>query len=206
MPVKIVLDTGAGGTTLATPFVNMHGLMQAGKTLQAMDVGAGGGESVRHELRAASLKIGDCTIDRPLMVMAIDTVGTFAHAEFDMNLGGNILRRFAVTIDYPGKYLILEPNQSFHEPFESDASGLILKAEGPDYKTFIVSDIVQDSPAARSDLRVGDNIVTINGIRASRYALWQIQDLLKRSGSECRLAISRHGATTNKKMMLRSML
>ena len=44
--------------------------------------------------------------------------------EIGVKLGGNILRRYKVIMDYPSDRVILEPNKPFHEPFAADASGL----------------------------------------------------------------------------------
>jgi C-terminal processing protease CtpA/Prc len=89
--------------------------------------------------------------------------------------------------------VILEPNTHFHEPFPADASGLVLTAEGPQFKRVLVHGVVEGSPADRSGIREGDVISAIDGESTDKYALWQIQDLLKDSGQTRRLTIDRHG-------------
>ena len=51
-------------------------------------------------------------------------------AEVGVNLGGTVLRRFKVIVDYPRQRVILEPNARLHDPFPADASGLVLTATG----------------------------------------------------------------------------
>jgi hypothetical protein len=47
-----------------------------------------------------------------------------------------------VIIDYPRRKLILEPNSHFADPFPADATGLVLRAEGSDFKTVVVQGVV----------------------------------------------------------------
>jgi C-terminal processing protease CtpA/Prc len=53
--------------------------------------------------------------------------------------------------------------------------------------------VVEGSPADKSGIREGDVISAIDGESTDKYALWQIQDLLKDSGQTRRLTIDRHG-------------
>jgi predicted metalloprotease with PDZ domain len=80
------------------------------------------------------------------------------------------------------RQLALQPNSRIHDPFPADASGLVLKALGEDFKTIVVRGVVGGSPADEAGLQEGDIIETIDGETAGRYALWQIQDLFKNSG------------------------
>jgi hypothetical protein len=206
MPVKIVLDTGAGGTTLTTPFVKAHGLTELMKTLQSPDVGAGGGESVKWTARGQRLRIGSLSIEEPLLALSTDIVGSLALATFDVNLGGNILRDFTVIIDYPRKRLILEPNSDFRKPFASDASGLVLKAEGPDHRTFVVRALVPKSPATEARIQAGDIITTIDGSPVRKYALWELEEELKKSGRVIDLKIKRGRNSFTRRLRLQSLL
>lgn len=206
IPVKIVLDSGAGGTILTTPFVKAHRLTETMSTLASPDVGQGGGESTKWECRVAGLRVGPYTIDKPLMALSTDTVGSLAHASFDVNLGGNILKRFTVIIDYPRRLLILEPNSHFAEPFRSDASGLILKAEGVDYRTFVVRAVVPHSPASEARIKKGDVISGIKNHSIERLALWQLQDLFKKSGASYKVTIRRGERSLTAKLRLRALL
>jgi DNA-directed RNA polymerase subunit RPC12/RpoP len=206
LPARIVLDTGAGGTILTTPFVKANRLMEKMKTLAAPDVGAGGGESTKWEGRAASLRIGPHVINDPLVALSSDAIGSLAHANFDINLGGNILRRFTVIIDYPRRRLMLEPNSHFHQPFPADASGVVLKAEGPRYQTFVVRAIVPNSPAVAAGLQVGDIIAGVKNLAINQDALWQLQELFKQAGHTYELMIRRGDKSFVRTIKLRSLL
>jgi len=122
-----------------------------------------------------------------------------------INLGGNILRRFNLFIDYAGGHIILEPNNHFHDTFLADASGLVLTAKGPDFRTFEIHGVVVGSPADESGIKEGDIITSIDGDSTDKYALFQIQDLFKQSGTQRRLTLRRGGQTLIVSINLRSL-
>jgi hypothetical protein len=201
IPVHFTLDTGAGGTVISAPIVKTHNLlnvvvtkMPSTRSNPLVD-GVNGQVFESTTARIDAIKLGSLVIDHPLVALSTDTEGVFAMEDIGVNLGGNILRRFTVIVDYPGDRVILEPNKHFHEPFVADASGLVLEAVGPQFKRIIVHGVVQASPGEKGGMQEGDVITAIDGESTDRYALWEIQDLLKKSGQTKRLTINRHGET-----------
>ena len=55
----------------------------------------------------ASISIGDKAIPRPDAALSRDTAGLNASEAFDGILGADLLRRFTVVVDYPGRRLLL---------------------------------------------------------------------------------------------------
>lgn len=207
IPVRYTLDTGAGGTIVTAPLVRGHGLLQSAlRTLPSPSRGVGLGESPDVVARMDAFRIGPYELRRPIAALSRDTVGSLTHESLGVNLGGNILRRFTVIVDYPHGRLILEPNLHFQEPFAADASGLVLRAEGADFRTFVVAAVVPGSPAADAGLAPGDVIVGIEGADITHYALWQLQDVLKGSGRLCRLRVRRGGRVSRSTLQLRALL
>lgn len=210
IPVRFTLDTGAGGTVVSAPIVKEHNLLKV-VTAQVPNPGKPRVDGVdglvfqTTTARINAIQLGDLVIDQPLVALSTDTSGPFATADIGVNLGGNVLRRFKVIIDYPQKRVILEPNSHFHDPFPADASGLVLEAEGPQFKRIVVHGVVQGSPADKSGLREGDTISTIDGESTDKYALWEIQDLLKESGQTRKLTIQRRGETITVVLRLQSL-
>lgn len=123
-----------------------------------------------------------------------------------MNVGGNILQRFTLVIDYFRKTVELTPNRHFSEPFMSDASGLLLSADANDFHKFSIDSVIPNSPAADAQLEPGDVILAANGKPASRYALWELEEELKQSGAEVLLSVRRGDKEIEKKLRLRSLL
>lgn len=78
-------------------------------------------------------------------------------------IGGEILRRFKITVNYSRRQIILEPNEKFPDAYEFDMSGASLAAGGEDFKVFKVRSLIEDSPATEAALQVGDAITAIDG-------------------------------------------
>lgn len=205
--VRYTIDTGAGGTIVTAPLVRSERLRESAlSVLPSPSHGIGNGVSQDVLARLAGMRIGSYEVRRPLVALSQDTVGSLTHASLGVNLGGNVLRRFTVIIDYPGRRLILEPNQEFPEPFASDASGLVLEAQGTGFRTFLVRRVVPGSPAAEAGVHEGDVVAGIEGQDITRYALWQLQDALKQAGRICRLRLRREGRDVVVAMRLRALL
>ena len=94
----------------------------------------------------------------------------------------------------------------FHEPFLSDASGLIVKAEGPDFRTFVIRRILPDSPAENAGFRVGDIVVAVDGAHARNLVLWKIMETLTHSGETHTLTFHRDGKSFDLGLQLSSLL
>ena len=210
IPVRFTLDTGAGGTVVSAPIVKAHDLLKAvtAKVPNAGKPKVDGVDGLVFETTTAridALKLGDLVIARPLVALSTDTDGPFAMEDIGVNLGGNVLRRFKVIVDYPRSRVILEPNSHFHDSFAADASGLVLEADGPQFERVVVHGVVQGSPADQSGLKEGDIITAIDGESTNKYALWQIQDLLKQSGTTRKLTIHRQSETLVVTLRLQSL-
>jgi len=113
---RLELDTGADGAFLFNePFVNKHDLLKTqGKTRP--DVGRGaGGEQQRVAGTAASADIGSFKFKDIPVVFSLDHQRS---ETADGIVGGEILRRFGLIIDYSRGRMILEPNSSLRDPFD----------------------------------------------------------------------------------------
>ncbi len=207
IPVRFTIDTGAGGTIVSSPVVDRYRLLEAvGKTVATEDEGVGGAEPTEVLGRISALHVGPYIVDRPVIALSRDTEGSLSNEALSVNLGGNILRRFTMIVDYAHGQLTLEPNAHFADPFASDASGLLLAAEGTDFHTIVVRAVVPDSPASASRMLRGDIIVAINGEPASGYTLWQFEELLTKSGSTVALTLRRGDRSFVEYLALRSLV
>lgn len=209
IPVRLTLDTGAGGTVVSSPIVRQHHLVEHATAVvpslrrKALADGVNGAVFDTVTARIEQLQIGPYVFDRPLVALSRDTDGTFAMDDIGVNLGGNVLRRFTVIVDYPHRRVILEPNEHLHDPFLADASGLVLTTVGGTMHAFMIHGIVPGSAAAEAGCRDGDEITAIDGRPAREYALWQVQDLLREAPQARRLTLRRRGRTVNVELKLR---
>ena len=142
----------------------------------------------------ASLQIGSFVIPEPITIFSQDQGGAFADRSLAGNIGFRIVRRFRAILDYGRHQIILEPSPAFAEPFDRATSGMALLAEGPDYRTFRVRQVLEDSPATEAGVQAGDIITSIDGIAADDLTLTRLNEILEEPIAH-RLAI-RRGAET----------
>lgn len=115
------------------------------------------------------------------------------------------MRRFKVIFDYSRRQMILEPNRDVSDKEEYDMSGMLLVAEGTDFKTFKIRRTIENSPAAAAGLREGDIISAVDGKPASDLTLEQTRQIFMRRGRSHRLTIERGGQQLQAKIKLKEL-
>ena len=116
---KVELDTGADGTMmLNSPAVRKHNLIAAMPELVQSSARGAGGEQQRVIGPTKAIQLGSFVFEKPPIALSLDTKGGGALEENDGLVGGELLRRFKLIIDYSKQRMILEPNSSFKEPYD----------------------------------------------------------------------------------------
>lgn len=182
---RFLLDIGSGGAlVLHSPFVvEQHLLDEQSKTVRAIGGAGAGGSTIGRIGRVTALQIGSFTISNPLTLFSEDKAGAFANASLAGNIGHQIASRFRLFLDYGRKRLILEPSATLADPFDRAFSGISLRAEGSDYRTFRVHEVLEQSPATEAGILEGDIIVSINGRPAENFTLSSINEMLEKPAS-----------------------
>jgi len=206
---KFIADTGVrSAVSFNTPFGASNKLLQfAHKTIQAP---LGGGSMVRESKqpvgRVSSVQLGRFTFKNPVAIFFQDKKGVIASPEFDGVIGGEILRRFRVIYDYSRQQMILEPNRFLSKSEEYDMSGMLLVAEGADFKTFKVKQTIEGSPASVAGLREGDIISAVDGKPALNLTLERVRQMFKKKGRSYRLNIERGAQMIQTKIKLKRLI
>ena len=171
------VDTGSrGGLTLSSPFVAAHPSIAAlAKTAPTVEGFGVGGASYARLGRIPALQIGPYTVSNSVASFGIQSKGALADPFNPANLGGAILRRFDVTLDYAHQQLLLAKNSTFDTPFSYDRSGLFLIDVNGAYTLLSV---LAGTPAAAAGLAKGDVILAVNGTPASSTSLAGVRMLL----------------------------
>ncbi len=179
---KFVLDIGSGGAlALYSPFVAGHNLLgQSLPTIKAIGVGGAGGEVTARIGRVSELKIGRFRISKPITLFSEDKVGAFASSALVGNIGQQIVGKFKLLFDYKHQRIIFEPNGSFNETFDRAFSGLSIVAEGKDYRTFRIADVLENSPGTDAGLQKDDTITAIDGKAVAALSLSRMLELFER--------------------------
>ena len=185
VPAQLGIDLGTYSALRLYPrFAQQNGILADPKIPSISSFGFGiGGEFPETLVRVDDLKIGELGIRMPFASISNASHGATAISRYDGTIGGAILRRFTVTLDYSRSRMILEPNADFAAPFHADTSGLVLSASGPNFKTISISHVIPNTPAAAADIREGDVLLAVDGADAGSLGLEQIRLFLCRPGS-----------------------
>jgi hypothetical protein len=178
-PGEFQVDTGSrGALTVMYPFATAHDLVAKYHATKRATVGYGvGGPSRALLARANKLVIGPVSIDVPVTEIVTDKGGAGEAARTAGNIGGDLLKRFTLTLDYAHQTLWLEPNPLASQREVFDRSGLwIARAKDGAIE---VADVATDSAAAAIGLVTGDEIVSVNGKPATDVALYELREEFK---------------------------
>jgi hypothetical protein len=187
------IDTGARSSLiLSSPFIDAHHLRDRYRTSFETITGWGIGGPVRSQLaRVRAMTLGQKLTMRGIVArLSTQTRGSLASTSMDGLIGGDVLRRFAVTFDYSRSMMLLEPNQRFKKEDDWDGTGMWIGQHGD---AFEVLDIVPGGPAALAGVKKGDAIVAIDG-RPTRSLSLPVE----------RLALYYHGQPRTVRLTIRA--
>ena len=123
--VKLLIDTG--GSDAIWLFENTKEVIKTPKRSFRDILGEGfSGTIYGNRSRVKELSLGRFRIKNPT-VSFLDSASTYYARQFatrNGSVGGNILKRFKVWIDYPNKQITLKKNGSFRGGFEYNMSGI----------------------------------------------------------------------------------
>ncbi|RPI19334.1 MAG: PDZ domain-containing protein [Acidobacteria bacterium] len=195
---EVLLDAPHPRTiTFGSPFAREHNLRDSmlkvsGRLLPSAAFGVGG----KTELESGRLEwieIGPYALNFPDAAFASDAKGgAFARSDIDGIIGGELLRRFSVILDYSRARMILEPSLSFLDlPFETDASGLLVRTTDQSHHEFEVAGVFDGTPASEAGIQKADRILSIDGKPASTLTLWELRTLFRKAPRRYTLILRR---------------
>jgi C-terminal processing protease CtpA/Prc len=118
-------------------------------------------------------------------------------------LGGEMLSRFTVIYDFSKEQMHIKKNAMFKKGFYYNLSGLTLRAKGTRLNAFEITDVRKASASDKAGLLVGDEIVSVNGLRAADINLNQLNGFLNlKPGKRLNLGIKRDNIVMLKKLTL----
>lgn len=191
IPATVEIDTGSDGSVgLNRPFVDAHHLLDGRTTVAGFAMGVGG-EASTTTGRVDGLRLGPFAFANPVIAFSRAAQGATASSSRDGIMGGAILHRFTIYLDYPHKRVILEPNSHLGDPFEMDASGLVLARGAAAPARVLV--VRPGTPAAERGIAAGDELVSIDGRPASDLPLDTIARWFRIPDRGYRLTLRRAG-------------
>jgi len=109
LDARLLVDTGSSsGISLNTPFVARHRLEERFPSNELSAAVGVNGMTVRAVMHLAGVWIGATELPVSRVALSRDTTGLSASAEFDGVLGGAVLRRHRVVVDYHRRQLTLD--------------------------------------------------------------------------------------------------
>jgi hypothetical protein len=122
-------------------------------------------------------------------------------------IGGDLLGRFRVTIDYSHQMVYFEHNTSYKLPFEYNMAGFDIVGSGDLFEKIEVVNVIEKSPAYISGMRVGDIIIQINGRSGKELTVNEFNNILRsRPGKVIRLIILRDKVKKHFKFQLKRLI
>jgi hypothetical protein len=196
------IDTGSRMALLLNKgWAAQNGIPKPGiKTVEAQTGWGVGGPTHSVVFKGGTLKLGDVIIDHPLTMVSTDKGGAGSAEAFPSNVGGGVLKRYAVTFDYDNSTMYLKPVQGPVEDLDTfDKSGMWIN-EAPD--GFKVIDVTKGGPAEAAGLQKDDIIMAIDGKPAERFKLPDLRERWRteKSGTRVKLTVKR--GTARKKMLV----
>lgn len=188
----LLLDTGSRGTVNFTGrFITANNLFEKYPARWEATTGWGVGGASRSSLaRAHTLVLGDQTLAAPVIELTAQKKGALANGYFDGNVGGEILRRFTVTLDYAHMQLWLEPNAAHETDFAFDRSGMFLARDGDD---IVVKDVTPRGPAATAGVKAGDHLIRVHGKDLREQPLPRLREWLRSAAPGTRVRVEIRG-------------
>jgi len=191
---RLLLDTGASTALMLTrTFVDKNGVEVDGGIETAMGLGVGGATRERTG-RIARLDFAGFAFDRPIALLSRVTKGALGDGAVDGILGGEILRRFTLHIDYKRKQLLLTPNAALGDPIDIDMTGALFESRDETFTSLVVHTVLESSPAAEAGIRVGDQLRAIDGRAVTPAQLDEIRRMFKQPERTYTLTLVRDGA------------
>jgi len=231
VPVKLLMDSG-GSDALWLFEDKTKGLVLSDKYFEDF-LGSGlSGDVYGKRTKIEALNINEFTINKPKVAFP-DSVMVNAVKKFkdrDGTIGGEILKRFNLIVDYSNAKITFKKNNSFNNAFSYNKSGLQVEHDGVrvvmdinveennahirseksntlsvnsivktnrDFSlkpTFVIHNVVKNSPAYWAGVQKGDVILSINSKKAFDLKLNQIVNhFYKKSGTKIKLLVARHG-------------
>jgi hypothetical protein len=203
---NFTIDTGSrASVTLNAPFVAANHLNE-GKVIDSVNGWGVGGPTRGSATRGKTLQMGSLTINGPVTELSTDTAGAFADKALAGNIGAGILKHYVVTLDYAHQPMYLKPTSVAVADLDTyDRSGMWINQSA---SGFSVVDVTKGAPADQAGLKVGDEIVAVNGSAATSLKLYDLRQELRDDapGTVVALTVKRGGETKDVRITLRDLI
>ncbi len=193
--VKMLLDTGAElnawfqtykTEAIKIPEKNIRGSI--GQGLNGEIVGSFG--------KISQLYFGDFCIENPIVSFPDSSTISYIVNNSDRHgtVGSQILCRFNLFFDIKNELIYFKPNENFKRKFSYNIAGIEIMQILPNVPQAEVWLVWENSPAAIAGVKVGDQIIEINGVNAFQYTINDLKGMFETpSKTPIKLTLLRDG-------------
>jgi hypothetical protein len=153
--------------------------------------------------RLEDFQIGPYEVQGPLAAFAQGKLSGADDSQVAGEIGGGMLRRFTVTLDYVRQVAIFDSNSEIRTDDHEDMSGISVAASGPNLRTFEVTQVRSGSPAADAGVQKGDVIAGVDDEAAADLTLSALRNLFRQVGHKYKLLVERDGKTLTLNVTMR---
>jgi len=122
-------------------------------------------------------------------------------------VGGALLERCTVILDYKRERILLEPNATFGAPFPGEMCGITVRSgTRGDEHAFTVVSVIAGSPADEADIQVGDAVVSIDGKPAAEFQLRDLRRIFREEGRLIGMGFRRDGELIHRSLRMEPIL
>jgi hypothetical protein len=207
VPGIFVIDTGARSSLiLYGPFVEQNNLREKYKASFEGITGWGIGGPVRsYIVRAQTLKLGTVEVHDLIARLSLQKSGALTNANRAALVGPDVLKQFTTIFDYSRRRIIFEKNGQYGKPDSYDRAGMWFGHAGD---RFNVIDVIAGGPAAEAGIRVGDEILAIDGQKVEGLDLPTVRLGFKNDAPKkrVRLTVERDGERREVTLILRDLV
>jgi hypothetical protein len=174
LPAKYSIDTGARFELMLTKSFAAQADLRA-KHPNGIDsvYGWGVGGAVRgYVTRASEMRLGDVQVSDVVTDLSLQDRGGLSGS-----IGGGILKRFVVTLDYAHQTIYLKPRpRPIEDAGTFDRAGMWFNAST---QGFEIVDVAKGAPAEQAGLHVGDTILAVDGEAVANLHLYDLRQRLR---------------------------
>ncbi|HEY2032885.1 MAG TPA: aspartyl protease family protein [Rhizomicrobium sp.] len=207
IPGRFGIDTGSREPlSLNTAWAAHNNVKPPPGSVNAQTGWGVGGPSFSDVFKGGTLTLGPVTIDHPLTMISTDKGGAGAAEAFPNNVGGGVLKRFAVTFDYDHSTMYLKPVTGPVADLDTfDRSGMWINGAPDGFK---IINVTKGGPAEAAGLQKDDIITTVDGKPATGISVSDQRKFWRNeaAGKVVKLTIKRGSETKDVSVTLRDLI
>ena len=195
--VKLLIDSGSSDALWLFLTNNKNVILPENKRYSFLGKGLSG-KVFGYQGRVKAVQLGkyemfNVTTSFPDSV-SVSNTKTIDIIGRDGSVGAEFLRRFNLIIDYHNKKITFKKNHNYKDKFKFNMAGMEVGSVFGLLPIYAVTYLQENSPAYNAGIKLGDQIMKINGVDAYKYSVLEINGLMRtKDGKKIKINLMRNG-------------